>query len=506
MSTYPAVPENPFVILAPTPVPRADNLTQRESSLIPKIPLQDGEQYRFHFDMSKCIGCKCCEVACAEQNNNPPDISWRRVGEMEGGVYPNTQRLYLSMGCNHCVEPSCMTGCPTEAYSKDAATGIVLHDANMCIGCEYCIWNCPYNVPVFNEERGVVGKCDMCHGRLTEGDKPACVNACPSEAIQIEIVNIEQWKREYRESANAPGLPSADDTISTTRVTLPGGLPLDARKADYHRVKPEKPHFSLVAMTVLTQLSVGGFVAAWLVSLLSESRAPDLAGTAALIVGLLSFGVSPLHLGRPAFAFRAVRNWKRSWLSREIISLTAFGAFATAYAVLLWSEVPGVNIVGALATALGLCGITATSFLYLVPGRPAWRTPYTVVEFVLTGLLLGPLFVASLGVVVAVIPVVVAAAAIGQLLNQMGKFVALTRSEEFEKQASARLLSQELARLFLLRLVLLVAGGVALPLLGWMIAGFALALAGELLGRYLFFVSVVPKNMALSFFEHAGAA
>jgi DMSO reductase anchor subunit len=332
------------------------------------------------------------------------------------------------------------------------------------------------------------------------------VNACPSEAIQIEIVNIEQWKREYRESANAPGLPSADDTISTTRVTLPGGLPLDARKADYHRVKPEKPHFSLVAMTVLTQLSVGGFVAAWLVSLLSESRAPDLAGTAALIVGLLSFGVSPLHLGRPAFAFRAVRNWKRSWLSREIISLTAFGAFATAYAVLLWSEVPGVNIVGALATALGLCGITATSFLYLVPGRPAWRTPYTVVEFVLTGLLLGPLFVASLGVVVAVIPVVVAAAAIGQLLNQMGKFVALTRSEEFEKQASARLLSQELARLFLLRLVLLVAGGVALPLLGWMIAGFALALAGELLGRYLFFVSVVPKNMALSFFEHAEAA
>jgi DMSO reductase iron-sulfur subunit len=506
MSTHSAVPENPFVILAPVPAPHADGLRQRESSLIPKIPLQDGEQYRFHFDMSKCIGCKCCEVACAEQNNNPPDISWRRVGEMEGGVYPNTQRLYLSMGCNHCVEPSCMTGCPTEAYSKDAATGIVLHDANMCIGCEYCIWNCPYNVPVFNEERGVVGKCDMCHGRLAEGDKPACVNACPSEAIQIEIVNIEQWKQEYRESANAPGLPSADDTISTTRVTLPGGLPLDARKADYHRVRPGKPHFSLVVMTVLTQLSVGGFVAAWLLSLLSESRTPDLAGTAALIVGLLSFGISPLHLGRPAFAYRAVRNWKRSWLSREIISLTAFGAFATAYAALLWSGVSGVNVVGALATALGLCGITATSFLYLVPGRPAWRTPYTVAEFVLTGLLLGPLFVASLGVSSSVLPVVGAAAAIAQLLNQIAKFVALMRSEEFEKQASARLLSQELARPFLVRLVLLVAGGVALPLAGWMTAGSLLALAGELLGRYLFFVSVVPKNMALSFFEHAEAA
>jgi DMSO reductase anchor subunit len=141
-----------------------------------------------------------------------------------------------------------------------------------------------------------------------------------------------------------------------------------------------------------------------------------------------------------------------------------------------------------------------------VPGRPAWRTPYTVAEFVLTGLLLGPLFVASLGVSSSVLPVVGAAAAIAQLLNQIAKFVALMRSEEFEKQASARLLSQELARPFLVRLVLLVAGGVALPLAGWMTAGFLLALAGELLGRYLFFVSVVPKNMALSFFEHAEAA
>jgi DMSO reductase iron-sulfur subunit len=506
MSPHSAVPENPFVILASVPVPNPGGLAQRAPALIPKIPLQDGEQYRFHFDMSKCIGCKCCEVACAEQNNNPPDISWRRVGEMEGGVYPNTQRLYLSMGCNHCLEPSCMTGCPTEAYSKDAATGIVLHDANACIGCEYCIWNCPYNVPVFNEERGVVGKCDMCHGRLAEGAKPACVNACPSEAIQIEIVNIEQWKREYHESANAPGLPSAQDTISTTRVTLPEGLPLDARKADYHRVRPEKPHFSLVAMTVLTQLSVGGFVAAWLLSLLSESPTPDLAGLAALIVGLLSFGISPLHLGRPAFAFRAIRNWRRSWLSREIVSLSGFGAFATAYAALLWLAAPGVNLVGAAAATLGLCGITATSFLYLAPGRPAWRTPHTVAEFVLTGALLGPLFVSALGAAAPVLPLVAAAAAIGQLLNQVWKFAALTRSEEIEKQASARLLSRELARPFLLRLLLVAAGGVALPLLGWMAAGFALALTGELVGRYLFFVSVVPKNMALTFFEHVEAA
>lgn len=157
---------NPFVILgSPTPSERESGRAGR-SPLIPDIPLEDGQQYRFHFDMSKCVGWKCCEVACAEQNNNPADVSWRRVGEIEGGVFPGTQRMHLSIGCNHCLDPSCMTGCPTEAYSKDLRTGIVQHNADLCIGCEYCIWNCPYSVPAFNPERGVVGKCDMCHGRL----------------------------------------------------------------------------------------------------------------------------------------------------------------------------------------------------------------------------------------------------------------------------------------------------------------------------------------------------
>jgi formate dehydrogenase iron-sulfur subunit len=474
-----------------------------EPSLVPAIPLQDGEQYRFHFNMAKCIGCKCCEVACAEQNNNPPDISWRRVGEIEGGIFPNTQRLYMSMGCNHCLDPACLNGCPTEAYSKDSLTGIVRHEAETCIGCEYCIWNCPYSVPVFNEERGVVGKCDMCYGRLTNGQSPACVEACPSGAIQIEIVNIEEWKQEYKLAANAPGLPSADDTISTTRITLPHAAPLDMQKADYYRVRPEKPHFSLVFMTVSTQLSVFGFVAAWFLNLFSHSSTTQLAATGALIVGLLSFGVSPMHLGRPAFAFRAVRNWRKSWLSREIIFLTGFGAAATTYAVMSFLNLPASNFVGALATKLGLCGITATSLLYLVPGRPAWRSAHTVFEFVLTGMVLGFLFISAIGVPAPILPLIVAGAASAQLLNQVWKFITLTRSDEFEKQASARLLSEEFGRAYLLRLAMLIVGGIVLPLLGWLRLGFSVALGAEFLGRYLFFVTVVPKDVARTYFERS---
>lgn len=500
MSTLAQTPvvENPFVIFSEPP--RAEALPAGRKSLVPRIPLQDGEQYRFHFDMSKCVGCKCCEVACAEQNNNPPDVSWRRVGEVESGVYPFTQRLHLSMGCNHCLDPSCMKGCPTQAYHKDEITGIVLHDASICIGCEYCIWNCPYSVPVLNRERGVVGKCDMCHGRLTEGDDPACVNACPSEALSIEIVNIEEWRHEYAESANAPGLPSADDTISTTRVTLPGNLPPGGEKADYHRVRPESPHWSLVIVTVMSQLSAGGVIAAWLLQLLGGGEA-RVAAVTALLLGLASLLVAPLHLGRPAYAFLAIRNWQTSWLSREILALSGFGATASLFATWLWLDSPATAWVGAAAALLGIVSIYSSSHLYLVSGRPAWNSLHTVVEFFLTGGILGPLLLAGTGLAASPLAAVAAAASIAQIMNQVWKFAGLIRSEEFEKQASARLLSNELARLFVLRLALTAAGGIAMGLAELASSGFAAALAGEILGRYLFFVSVVPRNMAMTFFS-----
>src|SRR5579863_10664053 len=78
--------------------PAIQGLVQIETSpreLIPSRPLEQGEQYRFHFDMTKCIGCKCCVVACNEQNGNPAALNWRRVGEVEGGYYPYAQRFHL---------------------------------------------------------------------------------------------------------------------------------------------------------------------------------------------------------------------------------------------------------------------------------------------------------------------------------------------------------------------------------------------------------------------------
>src|SRR5206468_8368697 len=158
---------------------------------------------------------------------------------------------------------------------------------------------------------------------------------CPEAAIRVEIVNIEEWKREYSENANAPGLPSADDSISTTRITLPEQLPPDTRKADAWRVKPEHPHWPLVVMTVLTQLSVGAFATIWLLQMLGQPARLNIAGLVSLIVGCLALGASTMHLGRPIHAYRALKMWKRSWLSREVLLFGCFSQISFLYAGLL---------------------------------------------------------------------------------------------------------------------------------------------------------------------------
>jgi ferredoxin len=241
------------------------------------------------------------------------------------------------MACNHCLEPTCLKGCPVDAYSKDLLTGVVLHSAESCIGCQYCTWNCSYGVPQYNPERGVVGKCDLCHLRLSDDREPACVSACPETAIQIEIVSIAEWRREYAASANAPGLPSADDSISSTRITLPQNLPPDTRKADFFRVKPEHPHWPLVIMTVLTQLSVGAFATLWLLQLLGRTARLSIAALVSFLVAGLALNASTLHLGRPIHAYRALKMWKRSWLSREVLLFGCFSGVASLYAALLCS-------------------------------------------------------------------------------------------------------------------------------------------------------------------------
>ena len=135
------------------------------------------KQHGFYFNADNCIACHACEAACSEKNDLPAHLAFRAVGYVEGGAYPAYQRMNISMACNHCDDPVCLKGCPTRAYTKFAEYGAVLQDPDICFGCGYCTWVCPYNAPQLDTAAGHVSKCNMCVDRLEVGLKPACAPA-----------------------------------------------------------------------------------------------------------------------------------------------------------------------------------------------------------------------------------------------------------------------------------------------------------------------------------------
>ena len=166
-------------------------------------------------DLRRCVGCQTCTAACKHANATPPGVQWRRVLDIEVGEFPDVQRAFVPMGCQHCDEPACMTVCPTTATRK-RADGIVTIDYDLCIGCAYCTVACPYQArfkaprgsfaygskATDSEElreddgrRNVSTKCNFCVDRIDAGLErgrtpgvdpeatPACVNACIAEAL-----------------------------------------------------------------------------------------------------------------------------------------------------------------------------------------------------------------------------------------------------------------------------------------------------------------------------------
>ncbi len=345
-----------------------------------------GEQYRFHFDATACIGCHCCEVACNEQNNNSADIKWRRVGETQSGIFPNVKNHFNSMSCNHCIDPECLKGCPTESYIK-FDNGIVFHDDDTCIGCQYCTWNCPYEVPVFNPDRGIVTKCHMCHEKLDVGQTPACVQACPSGAIAIEIVNVKEWlEKDMSTQGIAPNLPDIDITKPTTRYTI--NETEDMTPADSHIIKPNHSEWPLVFMTVLTQISFGSFTALFLGELINllgfDLAIPTIwMILAAFLPAAIGLPLSALHLGRPILAYTAMKNIKTSWLSREALALGLYTLGLTILVALFFFELNQTIrfIVELIVFVIGAFGIYAQSMIYRIKARPSWNKKETTKIF-----------------------------------------------------------------------------------------------------------------------------
>ena len=179
------------------------------------------KQHGFHFTADNCIGCHACEAACSEKNDLPAHISFRSVGYVEGGTYPDFRRVNISMACNHCDDPVCLKGCPTRAYTKFAEYGAVLQDPDICFGCGYCTWVCPYNAPQLDPIKGEVSKCNMCVDRLEVGLKPACVSACLAGALDFGVIETPPANRVQTELA-IPGFPDPEITHPNIRFQQTG--------------------------------------------------------------------------------------------------------------------------------------------------------------------------------------------------------------------------------------------------------------------------------------------
>lgn len=306
--------------------------------------------------------------------------------------HPGVPVVHLSLACNHCADAPCMEHCPALAYSRDPRTGIVTLHEDLCIGCRYCSWACPFDAPKFDGEVGVMTKCTFCSHRQEQGLRPACVEQCPTGALDFgDLAAMPGADR-------APGFPATACDPSIRFVSQPRErdvveltAPVDGGTAA--RVVPPSK------ISLSTEWPLVGFtlLAAALVATMTASAAGASAPHPVAFLGLaaLSMGLSSLHLGRKLRAWRAVLNVRRSWLSREVALYSGFVGLAAVHLVLAPDQV----WLARLAAVVGFAALFAVDRVYDIV-RPARMRVHSA-DVVLTGglwtvLLLGELPLAIL--------------------------------------------------------------------------------------------------------------
>jgi formate dehydrogenase iron-sulfur subunit len=482
-------------------------LEARYRERLPATPPGPGQQYAFEVDLDSCSGCKACVAACHSLNGLDPGETWRQVGTLHGGTDGAAVLKTVSSACHHCVDPACLKGCPVDAYDKDPVTGIVRHLDDQCIGCQYCTLTCPYEVPQYNAARGIVRKCDMCAGRLAVGEAPACVQACPQGAITIAVVDVARAIEDAQVDAFLPGAPAPGITIPTTQFKTRAVLPRNLVPADFHAVRPAHDHLPLVFMLVLTQLAVGTLVVERALATIAPGTAAPLApitAPLALVAAAIALAASTLHLGRPLYAFRALRAVRRSWVSREILAFGGFAAIAGLHAMLGGRS----SFLGAAAAVAGALGVGCSIMLYAVTHRAWWSFARTCTRFAGTAVVLGlaALVVAARvqGVATGTVGLVRALSIVLalKLATELAVLGHLNDHSHGELKRSALLLISHLRRPFVVRIALAVLGvalvarsvGADTPT-PWAIAALVVLTGGELLERVLYFSAAAAPRM-----------
>lgn len=158
------------------------------------------------YDATLCIGCKQCEQACAERNGLPYDekiAAEQKVSAHKLTAVLSSDGAFMRKLCMNCADPTCASVCPVGAFRK-TADGPVVYDSSRCIGCRYCMFACPFQVPSYqwNERQPIVKKCDMCADRVAAGKVTACTEACPTGSTKFGEYNdlVDEARQRLRDN------------------------------------------------------------------------------------------------------------------------------------------------------------------------------------------------------------------------------------------------------------------------------------------------------------------
>lgn len=517
------------------------------------------KQHGFYFNSDNCIGCHACESACSEKNDVPIHLAYRSVGFVEGGTYPAYQRMNISMACNHCDDPVCLKGCPTRAYTKFAEYGAVLQDPDICFGCGYCTWVCPYNAPQLDPVKGEVSKCNMCVDRLEANLKPACVAACLGNALDFGVIeNIPENRVQAK--AEIPGFPTTDIThpnirFQQTRSTHREMTRTDAMPLKYHRDDNEgkfKPvvdekqgrekHWSLrkllishesahVIFTLCIQATVGAFLMLVVGPLIGLNALAMLQNPEVLLPLLIAMVVIStiglfklnMHLGKPHRFYRGFNNLRLSPVSREIAGVSLFYSGLLGYAMFALFDNAFMQFlanssafIGVISGAIGLCYMYK---LYRIPARPFWDHWQTASAFFGSMLSFGSLIIAVVSVYAlpladeaaqALLQTLAVLMAVGLGLEGVGHMAHARDMQASANEGAASYYRQvtQYGKPYILRNMLLgfsfiLAIVIAMTGLSSLVMGLILTaslLITGALSRSLFFALVIPTTMPGAFF------
>ncbi|MBC7979373.1 MAG: dimethyl sulfoxide reductase anchor subunit [Armatimonadetes bacterium] len=485
---------------------RSPDLAPHYRSLIPLSQPGPGEQYAFEVSLDRCTGCKACVSACSSLNGLDQGETWRDVGTLLGGYEAPAYQQTITTACHHCEDPGCLNGCPVGAYEKDRDTGIVRHLDDQCIGCSYCILKCPYDVPKYSKKRGIVRKCDMCHQRLAVGEAPACVQACPTEAIRIvkhkTIGNRDSADVSlFRSSVFAPqsSVPSSAITLPTTRY-VGRVTPASGHAADRGFLHPGHAHWPLVFMLALTQSGLGLMISSIAGTEMNPPAALPLLITATVLFNLGMIAAT-LHLGQPLKAWRFFLGLKTSWLSREILAFSLVAPVPlTLLALHFLPAFPFKDLLGTItalsALPLALIAIFTSVMIYQDTKRHSWRLALTATRFFgtfLSFLLLGLAIsqpglgiLASCAILLKMIPEI-------RILKLAGNPATPWQPD----LKSARLQLGPLRKILVSRFALAFLAAITAPIHPWL--ALPILLASEILERQLFFQSCHAPKMPGNF-------